>query len=168
MKAMKVMPPTYFYVSLLVMMLLHFVLPVARILGFPWRLLGVLPLVFGIALAVVADKAFKRVGTSVKPLGKTTTLVTTGAFRTSRHPMYLGFVLVLLGTAVLLGSLTPFAVAAAFAVFMEVVFVRFEERKMEDQFGETWREYKQRVRRWLQQRCNPSSRSEGLGRWPGL
>jgi protein-S-isoprenylcysteine O-methyltransferase Ste14 len=149
MKAIKVIPPIYFYLCLLVMIPLHFVVPGMRVFGWPWRLLGALPLVLGSALAIVADSAFKRVGTSVQPLGKTTTLVTTGMFRISRHPMYLGFVLVLLGTAMLLGSLTPFIVASAFAVFIDAVFVRFEERKMEDQFGEAWLEYKGKVRRWL-------------------
>jgi protein-S-isoprenylcysteine O-methyltransferase Ste14 len=89
------------------------------------------------------------VGTTVKPLGKSTALVTSGPFRISRHPMYVGFVLVLLGAAMMLGTLTPFIIGAAFAIFIDVVFVRFEERKMEHQFGEAWREYKRRVRRWL-------------------
>ena len=149
MKAIKVIPPIYFYLCLLVMIPLHFVLPFIRVLGWPWRLLGVLPIAVGATLAIVADNAFKRVGTSVKPLGETTTLVSSGMFRISRHPMYLGFVLVLLGTAMLLGSLTPLIVAAAFAIFIDAVFVRFEERKMEGRFGEAWLEYKHEVRRWL-------------------
>lgn len=149
MKAINIIPPTYFYLCLLAMVVLHFVLPVTRVLGWPWRLLGIIPIAVGAGLAIVADSAFKKVGTTVSPLGETTTLVTTGMFRISRHPMYLGFVLFLLGTAMLLGTLTPFVVAAAFAVFIEVVFVRFEEGKMEDQFGEAWREYKRKVRRWI-------------------
>lgn len=149
MKAIKVIPPIYFYACLIIMVALHLVLPVMIILGFPWRLLGGIPLVIGAVLAIAADNAFKRVGTAVQPLGKTTTLVTTGMFRISRHPMYLGFVLFLLGAAMMLGSLMPLTVAALFAVLIEVVFVRFEERKMEDQFGEAWREYKRKVRRWL-------------------
>jgi protein-S-isoprenylcysteine O-methyltransferase Ste14 len=149
MKALKVLPPTYFYLSLLIMVLLHFVLPLARVLSWPWRLAGLGPAAAGGALAVIADRAFKKAGTSVKPLGETTTFITTGTFRLSRHPMYLGFVLFLLGVAMLLGSLAPLLVAVGFAVLMEVVFVRFEESKMEDQFGEAWREYKLKVRRWI-------------------
>jgi protein-S-isoprenylcysteine O-methyltransferase Ste14 len=148
-RAIDIIPPTYFYVFLLAMVLLHFVFPVAQVLGFPWRLLGIIPVVVGATLAIMADRAFKQVGTTVKPLEDSTTLVTTGMFGVSRHPMYLGFVVFLLGTAMLLGSLTPFLVAIAFAVLMEVVFVRFEERKMEKQFGEAWLDYKRRVRRWL-------------------
>ena len=149
MKAVKIIPPTYFYVSLLVMAVLHFVLPVTRLMGWPWRLTGLIPAAVGATLAIVADSSFKKAGTSVEPLGQTTRLVTTGMFRISRHPMYLGFVLFLLGAAMLLGSLTPFVIVVAFTILMEVVFVRFEERKMADQFGEAWLEYKRKVRRWI-------------------
>lgn len=148
-KPVKIIPPTYFYLSILLMVVLHFALPVTRVLGWPWRLLGLVPAAIGAAMAVIADISFKKAGTTVKPLGETTTFITTGMFRMSRHPMYLGFVLFLLGAAMLLGSLTPFMTTAAFAILMEVVFVRFEERKMEDQFGEAWRQYKRRVRRWI-------------------
>lgn len=149
MKAVKIIPPTYFYLSILLMVVLHFALPVTLVLGRPFRLLGLVPAATGAAMAVIADRSFKKAGTSVEPLGETTAFITTGMFRISRHPMYLGFVLFLLGVAMLLGSLTPFIVTAAFAILMEVVFVRFEERKMEGQFGEAWRKYKHRVRRWI-------------------
>jgi protein-S-isoprenylcysteine O-methyltransferase Ste14 len=149
MKPVEVIPPVYFYLSMAVMVVLHFVLPVAGVVEFPWRLVGILPVGAGIALNIAADSDFKQRGTSVKPLGKTTTFITTGAFRISRHPMYLGMVLVLAGIAMLLGSLVAFILVAAFAVFTEVVFIRFEEKKMEEQFGETWLEYTRKVRRWI-------------------
>jgi protein-S-isoprenylcysteine O-methyltransferase Ste14 len=149
MKPVKIIPPAYFYGCMAIMVVLHFALPGAVVFRFPWRLLGVLPLGAGAALSMVADRDFKRRGTSVKPLGETTTLITDGAFRISRHPMYLGFVLVLLGLGMLLGSLLALLPVAAFAVFIDVVFIRFEERKMEAGFGAAWREYKRRVRRWL-------------------
>ena len=87
--------------------------------------------------------------TTVKPLEEPTELITTGAFRVSRHPMYLGFVTVLLGIAVLMGSLKPYAGVFVFAIFMDVILIRFEEKKLEDTFGEAWFEYKKKVRRWI-------------------
>ena len=149
MRAIEVIPPVYFYVCIALLVVAHLILPLGEVLRFPWRLFGTPPLVAGIALDLIADKDFKRAGTSVKPMGKTTTLITAGVFRVSRHPMYLGFVLVLLGISVLLGSLSPLIITGAFAVFLEVVFVRFEESKLDKQFGETWREYRRKVRRWL-------------------
>ena len=63
--------------------------------------------------------------------------------------MYLGFVLVLLGVAVLMGSWTPYVVAVVFAVLTDVLFIRVEERMLEKTFGEAWREYKRKARRWV-------------------
>ena len=63
--------------------------------------------------------------------------------------MYLGMVLILLGDAVVLGSLTPFAVPPAFAWLFSVRFIRLEEQRLAQLFGEQYREYQSRVRRWL-------------------
>jgi len=63
--------------------------------------------------------------------------------------MYLGFVLVLLGIALLAGSCTPYAVVALFAVFLDIVFIGYEEKRLEETFGEAWRQYKRKVRRWI-------------------
>jgi protein-S-isoprenylcysteine O-methyltransferase Ste14 len=63
--------------------------------------------------------------------------------------MYLGIVLILLGIALFLGSLTPYLVVFLFAIFLDIVFIRFEEKKLEETFGEAWLEYKKSVRRWI-------------------
>jgi protein-S-isoprenylcysteine O-methyltransferase Ste14 len=148
MKAINITPPNYFFLAIVIMVLLHFTLPGATVLTIPWSLLGVLPLGVGIVLNLAADSSFKRHQTSVKPLEESTALITNGVFRLTRHPMYLGFVLILLGIAMLLGSLTPFVIVPAFAVFMDIVFMRHEEKKLEETFGEAWLSYKARVRRW--------------------
>ena len=48
-----------------------------------------------------------------------------------------------------MGSLKPYAGVFVFAIFMDVIFIRFEEKKLEDTFGEAWFEYKKKVRRWI-------------------
>lgn len=149
MKALKMEPPVYLFLSIAIMLLLHFLLPWTRVLSFPWKLFGIIPLVLGIVLNLVADKSFKKKKTTVKPLGKSTALITDGVFRFSRHPMYLGFVLILLGIASLLGSLTPYVIVFGFAIFMHIVFINFEEKKLEETFGEAWLQYKKKVRQWI-------------------
>jgi len=131
------------------MVLLHFLIPVARIASYPWNLLGILLLVIGVSLNLMADAAFKREQTTVKPFEKSTTLVVTGVFQISRHPMYLGMLLILLGIAILMGTLTPLIVVIIFGILMELVFVRTEERMLEQQFGATWLAYKKKVRKWV-------------------
>jgi steroid 5-alpha reductase family enzyme len=102
------------------------------------------PVIAGVALNLVADGAFHRAGTTVKPFQESSALLTDGVYRYSRHPMYLGFVLILIGVAILLGSLTPWVVIPVFAVLMEVVFIRVEERMLAEKFGPAWLAYKKR------------------------
>jgi len=148
-KDKRMLPPTYIFLSLVVMVALHFLLPVSKIIPFYWNLLGIIPFLLGLIINLIADNDFKKHETTVKPFKKSTSLVTRGVFRICRHPMYLGFVLVFIGIAVFMGSLTPFAVVVVFAVLMDVVFIRVEEKMMEETFGEAWMEYKKKVRRWI-------------------
>lgn len=149
MEVICIIPPVYLLVCIALMILFRFLLSGAKLLGLPWNLSGLIPLALGIALNLAADRSFKNRNISVKPLEKTTALITDGVFRVSRHPMYLGMVLILLGVAILLGTLTPFVVVFAFAFLMDIAFIRFEEKKLEETFGEAYLEYKKKVRRWV-------------------
>jgi protein-S-isoprenylcysteine O-methyltransferase Ste14 len=143
-----VLPPTYLLVAIVLMLALHFLLPVYKIVPIPWNILGVIPLACGIALNLVADRAFHQAQTTVKPFEQSTALITTGAFRISRNPMYLGSVLILVGVALIVRSLTPYAVIPVFAILMDRVFIRVEEQMLEENFGHAWLEYAKKVRRW--------------------
>jgi protein-S-isoprenylcysteine O-methyltransferase Ste14 len=148
-KAKKPLPPTYLFSSLLLMTGLHLVVPVLEVIRFPWSLTGCVPLLVGIVLNLVADQAFKRAGTTVKPFEESSALITGGVFRISRHPMYLGMVLILFGVAMLLGTLTPILVVPVFALLMQYRFIMVEERMLEAKFGAHWTNYKSRVRQWV-------------------
>ena len=100
----RVLPPTYFLASLALMAALAFAVPVAPLLAWPWRAAGVVPIAAGVWLNLAADRAFKERGTTVKPFERSSALVTGGAFRLTRNPMYLGMVLILIGVALLLGA----------------------------------------------------------------
>jgi protein-S-isoprenylcysteine O-methyltransferase Ste14 len=143
------LPPTYFALALVLMAGMHVALPGARLVTGPWRLAGLVPIVAGAALNLVADRAFKDRATTVKPFETSSALITDGAFRWTRNPMYLGMVLALAGLAVLAGTLSPWVVVAAFGLAMEVAFVRPEERALEATFGDAFRAYRARTRRWL-------------------
>jgi len=149
MKTKPILPPVYFLISIAAMALLDFLGTIFDFARYPWNLLGLVPLVFGVALNLIADAAFKKAHTTVKPFKTSTALVTTGVFRFSRHPMYLGMVLILLGIAILMGSFSPLIVIIIFAVLMELVFVRTEEKMLEQNFGSAWTDYQSRVRKWV-------------------
>ena len=76
-------------------------------------------------------------------------LITSGPYRFSRNPLYLGGnVFVFFGAALLLGSPTALFVTAIHLPLMDR-FIRREEEQLEREFGDEWRSYKKRVRRWL-------------------
>jgi protein-S-isoprenylcysteine O-methyltransferase Ste14 len=149
MKTRKLLPPAYVLTAIVLMVALHLIAPAARLISSPWNILGIIPLAVGIVINVVADRAFRRAGTTVKPFQESSALIMTGVFRLSRNPMYLGFVLVVLGIAVITGSLTPLVVVPAFALLLDRNFIAAEERMLEERFGSVWLEYKKSVRRWI-------------------
>ena len=149
MKNKPVMPPTYLFIAIVIMVALHFILPAAIIIRTPWHMTGIIPLVTGLILNLVADRDFKKHRTTVKPFEESTALITAGVYRLSRNPMYLGFELILIGVALFLGSLTPFAVVILFPLLMEARFIRAEEQMLAQQFGRSWLAYKEEVRRWI-------------------
>ena len=103
----------------------------------------------GIAINLIADSNLRKAQTTVKPYEESAVLVTSGAYRISRHPMSLGFVCILVGVAIVLGSLLPWMVVPIFPIVVDGVFIRVEEKMLEQKFGQAWLEYKSKVRRWV-------------------
>jgi len=149
MKRKSLLPPTYLLGAMALMAGLHFAWPVAKLVPSPWRYLGLVPLALGVLLNLWCDRLFHHARTTVDPFEQPSSLITGGPFRISRHPMYLGMVTLLAGLGVLLGTLSAFLVVPVFALAMDRVFIRTEEQAMEKTFGEEYREYRKRVRRWI-------------------
>jgi protein-S-isoprenylcysteine O-methyltransferase Ste14 len=149
MARIKLMPTTFLAAAIFAAVGLHFFLPLARAAPCPWNLAGALPLALGVWLNLAADRAFKRAHTTVRPFEESAALVQDGVFRFSRNPMYLGFEAVLIGVALLLGSASPWVLVAVFPFVIERVYIRTEERMLEARFGDEWRRYEARVRKWL-------------------
>jgi protein-S-isoprenylcysteine O-methyltransferase Ste14 len=149
MKRGPLLPPTYLLLGLVAMLLLHLVFSGPRVIAGPWRLAGAGLAVVGTWLAVRADAVFKRLGTEIRPFRPSALVVTEDLYRHSRHPMYLGFILVLGGISVLAGTVLPILTAVMMAIVFTLRFVLPEERHMEEQFGDAYREYRARVRMWF-------------------
>jgi protein-S-isoprenylcysteine O-methyltransferase Ste14 len=149
MKEKRIHPITFILIALIVLLIFHFAIPIINLVPLPWNLLGQIPLVIGILINIVADGALRLGGTTVKPHHESTALITNSVYSISRHPMYLGCIVLLSGVAVLLGSLSPWVIIPIFALLMEVGFIRVEERVLEKKFGATWLAYKKKVRRWI-------------------
>ena len=145
----KIMPPTWLLLAMFFSLLLHFLFPILHLISAPWTLLGVLPIVLGVWINLAADKAMHQANTTVKPFDTSSTLITSGVFRISRNPMYLGFVLVMAGLALLAGSLSPWLMVLAFTAFLQTAYIHVEEAKMAVEFGHEWETYKKQTRRWV-------------------
>jgi protein-S-isoprenylcysteine O-methyltransferase Ste14 len=143
------LPPTYLLIALLGMVGVHLIVPIVHFIPRLWNLWGLVPLGFGVVINFLADQQFHQAQTTVKPYEKSTILITGGVFRYSRNPMYLGFVMILLGVALLLGSLAPFLVIPLFIAIMHLRFIRDEEHMLAETFGQGWQTYVQKVRRWI-------------------
>ncbi|HEV3010414.1 MAG TPA: methyltransferase [Burkholderiales bacterium] len=115
----------------------------------PWNFIGLAPLGLGLALAMAAERQFVRAGTPVRPFTQSVVLVSDGLFRRSRNPMYLGLILALVGAALLLSSPLALLAAPAYGWWVQRRFIAREERLLEERFGDAYRAYCRRVRRWV-------------------
>ncbi len=115
----------------------------------PWNLLGLAPFALGLALGLSAERQFVRARTPVRPFTPPVALVTGGWFRWSRNPMYLGIILVLAGAALLLASPLALLAGPAYGWWVRRRFIAREERLLEARFGDAYRAYCRRTRRWV-------------------
>lgn len=143
------MPTTYFIILLLLSIGFHLVFPLFKFIFSPYNYLGFGLIIFGIIINLWTDSLFKKKQTTVKPYEMPNFFVTSGPFKLSRHPMYLGMMSILLGVAIFLGSLIIFAFPIIFIVIMEKRFIPLEEKNFETKFGNQYVDYKKRVRRWI-------------------
>jgi protein-S-isoprenylcysteine O-methyltransferase Ste14 len=111
---------------------------------------GTVLIVAGVALSIWAALTFRRHRAQIMPSSEThSTIVASGPFRFSRNPMYVGACLVAIGAALFAGTWLMWLVPVVLFVLQNFVIVPFEERSMERTFGEAYRDYKTRVRRWI-------------------
>ena len=148
-KIAKRFPVLWLVLAVISMFALHWLGPKVHYLNPPWNWLGLLPLMLGLFMAAVSARAFRKAETGLIPFDEATALVTNGFFRYSRNPMYLGMLLFLLGLAVIFACLPVIVPVICFVLIIQFLFIRREERFMEDAFGAEYRDYRQRVRRWL-------------------
>ncbi len=145
----RLLPPLLFLVCVAAMALLNIYFPVVRLLDHPWTLIGLIDLAGGLVITLVAGMQFIRARTNLKTFNKPDQLVTSGLFKYSRNPMYLGFVISIFGVALYLGSLSPFLIFVLFILIADRWYIAFEEKMMAEIFGQAYEDYKKSVRRWI-------------------
>jgi len=136
---------------------LLFVLPLVlgacleHVVSFPvaGRVVGVV--ILGVALVFIptAPILFAIHKTTIVPHGKARTLIERGPYRISRNPMYVGLVLIVIGVTFLLGTAWPLLFLVFPIWVTQAKVIPYEEQMLERSFGDDYRSYKARVRRWI-------------------
>ncbi|GCE49143.1 protein-S-isoprenylcysteine O-methyltransferase Ste14 [Thermosporothrix hazakensis] len=103
----------------------------------------------GGAVGLLSLKAMRQANTSPAHSEPTTTLVVEGPYRLSRNPIYVGMTALYIGLSVLLNRIWPLALLPVVLKFINIGVIDQEEKVLEQQFGDEYRQYKESVPRWL-------------------
>ncbi|MGA7872694.1 MAG: isoprenylcysteine carboxylmethyltransferase family protein [Candidatus Binatus sp.] len=145
---MKIHPPLLAGALLLVTLLLHFMLPEERSVGW-YQVIGLLVVAAGEGVCCFAAAIFQARETTRKPWGEPTQFVVQSPYTWTRNPMYLGVVTVLMGLAIFFSSIAMLLAPAVFFAVIDRMVIPREEETMERLFGQDYVAYKGRVRRWI-------------------
>jgi protein-S-isoprenylcysteine O-methyltransferase Ste14 len=110
---------------------------------------GAVVTALGLALSFTGVAAVIRHRTTIVPHHPVATLLTGGAYRISRNPMYTGLAIAYLGLALVFGSWWPLVLWPLVIVSVRLLVIRPEEQYLTHRFGQTYTDYRSRVRRWL-------------------
>lgn len=145
----KYVPASTLGASIITAVILHYVFPVAIVIPFPYNLLGLLIIGLGIYLVLQSVRLLRSYNTTLEPSGNPSSLVTKYPYNHSRNPIYLGDLLIALGVATALSSLSAFIAPIIFFLVVNTIIIPFEENRLQKKFGIEYERYKGSVRRWL-------------------
>ncbi len=145
----KIFPPAYVLISVLLMLVLHFLFPLLQIITSPYTYLGIGLIGSGLGVVIWAANLFDKVDTTIKPFNESSYLATEGLYQYTRNPMYVGMVMILIGVATVLGSLATYFIIPIFMGLITQKFIIKEEQMLEEKFGQEYLIYKGKVRRWV-------------------
>ena len=145
----KIHPPILLLIHVFVAFLLNWLLPLP--FAFPDILvwIGYLLTFIGLGLAIGAVAQFMKERTTLEPHGSVTEIVTSGPYRFSRNPIYLGFVCLLIGFPFIFRTYWGLILSPLFMWSLYQLVIKHEEAYLERKFGGNYTSYKSRVRRWL-------------------
>lgn len=142
-------PPLILLGFILLGLALDFLRPLPLLPAQAQYAIGAALIVIAGAFAFSAIALFLRAGTNVPTRRPATALVTAGPYRFSRNPIYTGMILLLLGVGVMVDSAWILAMAVPFALTIRYGVIAREERYLERKFGDEYRAFRGRVRRWI-------------------
>jgi protein-S-isoprenylcysteine O-methyltransferase Ste14 len=143
-------PPALYLLTLFAAYVLQRIIPLPTWMPPPYdRQVGWPLFVFGVTLGCVAIFGFRQLRTPVDPTARAERLATEGIYAVTRNPMYLGAVIAFFGLGLARGSSWLLILTCFLPLALQRLAVEREEAHLESRFGEDYRRYKSRVRRWL-------------------
>ena len=139
-------PPVILLVSIVLQIILLFSFPISVDLS---SLLGLILILSGISLVFVSFRLMRKMKTTFIPDGTPEVLISSGPFKFSRNPIYLGMLTILVGVAFLMSSLSAIIIAFVFGTIINFTWIAHEEKKLHELFSEDWENYSSKVRRWI-------------------
>lgn len=143
------LPDVSLFGGLILILLINRFVPLLVVGGLGVWFIGALLVLFSLVAGFSVLFSLRRRGTTTSAGEMPEKLVTGGAFRFSRNPYYLASASLLLGVALLAGSLLGLLVPALYVFTINRVVVPFEEQLLEQVFGGEFEEYRSSVNRWL-------------------
>jgi len=144
--------PFYFFDNSIEIMVDIFTFP-ADIIPQPYNFIGIVLIPIGLLLIIWANYSLLHIGKislrNREPMQRPSNLILVGPYRFTRNPIYLGALLMLLGLVIVWSSVfTAFLMILVYIIF-RYIFIKREEVILEEEFGDEYRDFKKRVRRWL-------------------
>jgi protein-S-isoprenylcysteine O-methyltransferase Ste14 len=143
-------PPPFIYVAFYVIgMVIQKVIPIVLPVGRFMRLPGFILTVIGIGIGVWSVLLFDRSKTSVVPIKPALVLVQSGPYQWTRNPMYLSLLITYTGASFFFQSFWGLILIPIVMVVVTRIVIEKEELYLQIKFGEEYRRYQSKVRRWL-------------------
>ncbi|MGB2564605.1 MAG: methyltransferase family protein [Parvibaculales bacterium] len=146
---MKIYPPLMVLAGIITQLLIGYIAPVEPLLSATWQYIGIALMVLGFATILLTARSFRKHETTIIPDGQPSTLMEGGLFAYSRNPIYVAMAVLLVGSGLAIGHIWALIVVPLFVLLVQQIWIVKEEENLEAEFGQIYRNYKIKVRRWL-------------------
>tara|TARA_B100000963_G_scaffold191976_1_gene167047 strand:+ start:456 stop:896 length:441 start_codon:yes stop_codon:yes gene_type:complete len=146
---MKIYPPLMVLAGIITQLLIGYIAPVEPILSETWQYIGSALMALAFATILLAARSFRKHETTIIPDGQPSLLLESGLFAYSRNPIYLAMAVLLIGSGLAIGQIWALIIVPIFVLLVQQIWIVKEEENLEVEFGQFYRNYKMKVRRWL-------------------
>lgn len=142
-------PPLLLLIAIALSYLVSIMFPALQFNDVSFTVVGLTLIPVGTLLVLWAGNTLMQQKTTTHPKRKPSKLVANGPYSWSRNPMYLGFLLIAMGTALLFANVLAFVGPILFFGFISTFIIPLEESMLTKGFGKSYASYKKKIRRWV-------------------